>query len=209
MTINSPDTATTPSVATSISSAEELIPALTSLTDDVGALRTVTRFTHEDVTDLHGRTLMAEWGIRGAARGKAAPADLLEEIADMGFAWRDVARMVGVSVPAIQKWRRGSGVTGPNRAKIASLLAAADMITSRCGVKEIASWFEMPLPGSPVTPIDLYAEDQARLLFDYANGADPEEILNEYNPSWRKQYHSDFEIFENGDGELAIRPKDQ
>lgn len=34
-------------------------------------------------------------------------ASMLSDLAELGFAWRDIARLVKVSVPAVQKWRKG------------------------------------------------------------------------------------------------------
>lgn len=183
--------------------------AATQLTERVGSLRKATKFNHEDAAGLHRETLFREWQITSAARGKAAPSALLEELSDLGFAWRDVARMLGVSVAAVQKWRRGDGVTGANRLKIASLLAVCDMATAHYGISEVASWFEMPLvSGCPITPIDLYSQERPDLVFDYASGhSDPEQALTDFDPEWRERYRSSFEVYEAADGALAIRPK--
>ena len=77
-------------------------------------------------------------------------------------------------------------------------------------VEEIASWFEMPLSSlAPVTPIDLYADDRADLVFEFASGhTDPEAILTQFDPDWRERYRSDFEVFEASDGNRSIRMKD-
>jgi hypothetical protein len=66
--------------------------------------------------------------------------------------------MVGVSVPAIQKWRKAGGASGPNVKKLADLLAACRLIIDQYDkMNAIASWFEVPLdPGAPITPIDLF-----------------------------------------------------
>ena len=61
--------------------------------------------------------------------GKANVKSMLTELADLGFAWRDIARMVGVSVPAVQKWRKGEKASGDSRIRVASLLAAYNLIT--------------------------------------------------------------------------------
>lgn len=102
-------------------------------------------------------------------------------------------------------------MTGANRLRLASLLAACDLIVRHYAVDEIASWFEMPLTTEcPITPIDLYADQQPKLLFDYASGhGHPEQVLSEFVPDWRERYRSDFEVYEAMDGELAIRPKDK
>lgn len=158
---------------------------------------------------VHKRTHEDEWRTAAAERGKASVTSMLTELADLGFAWRDIARMVGVSVPAVQKWRKGEKASGDSRIRIASLLAACDLITSHYMVDEIASWFEMPLSSSaPVTPIVLYAANRADLVFEFASGhADPEALLSEFDPDWRERYRSDFEVFEAGDGNRSIRMK--
>lgn len=182
-------------------------PRLT--TTEVGGIRGVARALRDDVDDLHKRTHENEWRKAAAERGKAGVMSMLTELADLGFAWRDIARMVGVSVPAVQKWRKGERASGDSRHRIASLLAACDLITSHYMVDEVASWFEMPLSSSaPVTPIVLYAANRADLVFEFASGhVDPEALLSEFDPDWRERYRSDFEVFEAGDGNRSIRMK--
>lgn len=146
------------------------------LTSEVGGSRSVARVLHEDYDDLHKRIHNVDWRIAAAERGKAAVTSMLAELADLWFAWRDIARLVNVSVPAVQKWRKGEKASGDSRSRIASLLAACDLITSHYMVDEIASWFEMPLSSSaPVTPITLYTANRADLVFEFASGhADPD-----------------------------------
>ncbi len=180
------------------------------LTDDIGSTRSRAQILTDDVGGLHQQSHSIEWSTRTAARGKESITAALGSLADLGFAWRDIARLVGVSVPAIQKWRRGEGASGEKRRKVASLLAACDLIAEDYLVQDIASWFEMPLvTGVPLTPLDLYAGQQASLVFEYASGhADPEQILTAFDPEWRDRYRSDFEVFRAADGQMSIRPKD-
>lgn len=180
------------------------------LVEATGSLRSTTKIQAEDSGELHQEAVFLDWQVRTNQRGKLAPKTLLGEIADLGFAWRDVARMIGVSVPAVQKWRRAGGVTGENRRRLASLLALCDVIIKRYLIQEVASWFEMPITSAaPVTPIDLYAEGQHRLILDHAGGhGDSEQILTTYDPEWRERFRSDFEVFRDYDGEMSIRPKD-
>lgn len=179
------------------------------LTTEYGGVRSVARALHNEVDDLHKRTRLDEWRTATGERGKASVTSMLAELADLGFAWRDIARMVGVSVPAVQKWRKGEKASGDSRIRIASLLAACDLVANHYMVDEIASWFEMPLAsGAPVTPIVLYAANRADLVFEFASGhADPEVLLSEFDPDWRERYRSDFEVFEAGDGNRSIRMK--
>lgn len=179
------------------------------LTEDVGYTRSQVRDLNEKAEDLHQQTYFVEWRLRSNDRGKAAVGEMLAELADYGFAWRDIARLVGVSVPALQKWRRGQRATGESRLKVASLLAACDLIVEHYEVQEIGSWFEMPLAASaPITPIDMYAAERPDLVFEHASShVDPEQVLTLFDPEWRERYRSDFEVVRAGDGELSIRPK--
>jgi hypothetical protein len=123
-----------------------------------------------------------------------------------------IARLVGVSVPAVQKWRRGETATGESRGRVASLLAACDLIREQYLVEDVAQWFEVPLLVGvcPVTTADLYAAGQVPLVFNYASGhVDAEQTLTEFDPTWRERYRSDFETFRAGHGQLSIRPRTQ
>jgi hypothetical protein len=181
------------------------------LTEHIGFGRSEVQYLSERYQDLHKRSHFVEWDRQTLVRGRMAPTDMLAALGELGFAWRDVARLVGVSVAAIQKWRQGAGVSGASRRRLASLLAACDLIIEHYAVNEIASWFEMPLLRDvPVTPLDLYASGQHRLVFEYSSGhLDPEQVLTQFDPDWRERYRSDFEVYRAGDGELSIRPKDR
>lgn len=181
------------------------------LTDDIGYHRQKTRVLHNDAEQLHQKSHYAEWGVRTSERGRSSTQEMLEELSDLGFAWRHIAALVGVSVPAVQKWRRGERTTGQNRQKVASLLAACNLVVEHYGVQEVASWFEMPLlPGVPATPVDLWSTGRTDLVFDYASGhLGPEQVLTIWDGQWRERYRSDFEKFRAGDGQLSIRLKDR
>lgn len=196
-----------PSEGTAMPSQAEARMSL--LTEDVAGNRTEVQRLHERAKDLHNDSHETEWRMATARRAKASVSSMLDELADLGFAWRDVARMVGVTVPALQKWRRGGATTGDNRSKVAGVLAACDVIVLHYMVQDVASWFEVPLSTSaPVTSIDLYASGNIDLVFDYAYGqTDPEELLTRFDPVWRDRYRSDFEVYEASDGYRSIRAK--
>jgi len=179
------------------------------LTEDIGWDRSRVRYLHQAYDDLHQRSHFVEWRTVTSERARIGMTNLLEQIASLGFAWRDIARLVGVSVPAVQKWRRGESASGQSRAKVASLLAACDLIVEHYPVQDLGTWFEVPLTlGVPVTPTDLYAAARVDLVFEFASGqSDPEDVLTDFDPEWRERYRSDFEVFRGGDGELSIRPK--
>ncbi|WP_427136175.1 hypothetical protein [Pseudarthrobacter sp. S9] len=178
---------------------------------DAAVIRHQAGDLHSSTKDLHHQLrvsalnrLMQEWG-------KKAPNELLEHVSSLGFAWRDIARMIHVSVPAVQKWRRGERITGENRLRLTRLIAVIEMITVEHLVSDPASWFEMPIEdGVAVTPIDLYATGKTDLLLDWVSNheADPVTVLDKFDADWRQHYvDENFETFTAEDGELSIRPR--
>ena len=134
---------------------------------------------------------------------------VLAEFSDLGFSWRDVAALMGVSVPAIQKWRRGGGSTPENRQRAAKVLAICKLLTAHPFViQDIASWLEMPLAAkSTVRPLDLLVSDRVDLLVRWAAHLDaqPKDILDEFDPEWSQREESRFEVFAASDGQPGIR----
>jgi hypothetical protein len=76
-----------------------------------GIVRTLATAVSEAATGMHQGDYMVEHRVRTSELAGAGGKALLNELAELGFAWRDIARMVGVSVPAIQKWGRGGRPT--------------------------------------------------------------------------------------------------
>lgn len=136
----------------------------------------------------------------------------LEQLADYGFAWRDIARVVGVSVPALAKWRKGAGVSGENRLKLVRLLALVDMLADRF-IDEPASWLEMPITEEiAVTRMDLLERGRFDLVLDLASphtgDGITEYVLSEVNSGWRESHpDSAFESYVAEDGAVSIRFK--
>jgi hypothetical protein len=184
---------------------------LSELIDQAGHLSSRAQIIHDDTADLHLNVIMQEWQSKSTDFVRQDMPTLLAQLADLGFAWRDIARLIGVSVPAVQKWRRGGAATGQSRFHAAAVLAACALIIEHYMVQDIASWFEVPVTfGCPVTALDLYAAKKPQLVFRLATGrADPEQILSAFDRDWRGIYRSSFEIFEAEDGGLAIRAKER
>ena len=194
--------------------AKTLIPAATRtaaalLTEDADNLRHRARSLHVDIDETHHKVYESEWSVLTQQRGAQSPVDVLNELGDLGFAWRDIARMVGVTVPAVQKWRRGERITGPNRLRVASLMAACDFLTTHYYVNndDLASWFEMPLAeAAPITPIDIWAAGMQLPFFDYATRhATVDETLTKFDPEWRERFRTNVESFRDSDGILGLR----
>src|ERR1700722_4760386 len=77
--------------------------ALSQLSEDVGDLNNRTKLLHDDTNELHQDILINEWSAATSTLIRRGIQTLLSDLADLGFAWRDIARLVGVSVPAIQR----------------------------------------------------------------------------------------------------------
>jgi hypothetical protein len=177
------------------------------LTELAGSLRNRTAITTEDIADVHHRSFRLQLDTHTAELVKRDPVQLLDEVAGLGFAWRDIARMIGVSVPALRRWRLGEKPSGDNRRAIARLLAFTHIITDQ--VFEPASWMEVPITGdAPTTAIDLYAAGHLDVAFDLATGnCTPEAVLDIVEPGWRDQHRSDWEVATAEDGQPYIKPK--
>jgi transcriptional regulator with XRE-family HTH domain len=181
-----------------------------TLSDRVGSIRTQVRHLDGDTRVLHEQTYSDDLDQRCRELSKVSVSELLGKLNELGFAWRDVARMVGVSVPALQKWRRGEKITGENRLKLAKVLAIVETVQTDMMVVDPASWFEIPIQeGVQLTPIDLVAAAMPALVFDLANDHDhPEGILDRFDKNWRDTLtDSSFETFVAADGVRSIRPK--
>lgn len=138
---------------------------------------------------------------------------LLVELGDAGLAWRDVARLVGVSVPAVQKWRRGEGITGANRLKLARIVALLTYLSDNM-IDEPASWLEIPVrPGVAVSKMDLLIAGRYDLVLElasdeYSSVETTIDVLDEFDPDWRTtRVDEQFEVYIASDGTPAIRPR--
>ena len=181
-------------------------------TDWSGMFRNIANIVNDVATETHQTDYMLQVRLRTSELVGAGGQTLLGALADMGFAWRDIARMVGVSVPAIQKWRRGEGLTGENARKLARLVAACEVIQKfNPMVTDVALWFEAPIVDeAPVTPIDLWATGNQQLVFEHARlEVDPLTTMDSFDPNWRETYRSEFETFRAGDGDLSIRMRER
>jgi hypothetical protein len=162
-------------------------------------LRTDHRKSFADSIEAHVRDLL-----------KRPLTTVLQELAETwGVAWADVARMVGVSVPALRKWRTRGGAAGDNMRRLAELTAFLRLL-KEVGVEEPASWISIPsVGGYTVTPRHLYKPGMAAAaLVDLASGSiAPEEVLSELHPSWKTDYATDFEVVVAEDGMPAIVTK--
>lgn len=165
----------------------------------------------EDSQETHRNAVRTELDDRSHRWARESTQELLSELRGWGFAWRDVARIVGVSVPALQKWRKGASQSGANRLKLARLVATVEYVEREFLINDVASWLEMPIrTGVHLTALDLLADNRDVLVIELASEqATPEKVLDEFEPEWRiKLVDNAFEVFIASDGSKAIRPRD-
>lgn len=181
---------------------------LTDLRESYANLRDETRVLHNDTSSGHARVRRYDLDHRAAGHAREPLVDVLNGIYHRGFSWRDIARCLGVSVPALRKWRSGEPATPANRTRALRLLALCEYLEESVPtVSDVAGWFEVPLvPDPAITPLDLYADAREDLVLDYAEQqeADPHAILDLYDPNWRDR-RSEFEVIVAEDGLPSIQ----
>ncbi|MDX3548823.1 hypothetical protein PV729_25740 [Streptomyces europaeiscabiei] len=126
------------------------------------------------------------------------------------MAWADIARLVGVSVSAVRKWRTGGDASPEKRRLLAQLAAFLDLL-EESSVEDPAQWLEMDLAlpvEYSVRAVELYAIGHMIALLEIAGQRrDPAHVLDEVDPEWREARRSDIEIFTATDGQLAFRER--
>lgn len=180
--------------------------SLDELADRTGFLRSATQTLVDDVAEVHDGVLEVQLESRTDEAAKRSVPELLDELAALGFSWREIARAVGVTVPAVRKWRGGGSAAGSNRRAIARLLAFVDVLSSDHLVDGVPSWMEMPIGGTALTGFDAYCAGEERLLLQHAAGhVSSDGLLDRLDPSWRSTVDDRFEIVTADDGEPMIR----
>ncbi len=174
---------------------------------------------HRQVLDLQSNAsamrrqgLVEELEDRQQFVAASSGTNLLEVLSETGFAWRDIARLAQVSVPAVQKWRRGEGMSGTSRYRMAKVAALLDVLANHF-ISEPVSWLEMPVKeGVALSRMDMLAENRFDLVLELvSDDGDPASVdttLDEFKPDWRKSLiDEDFETFVAADGVVSIRPR--
>ncbi len=171
-----------------------------------GALRSHVNQISADVAESHKQSLEIQLEARTDEAAKRAPEQLLNELSDEGFSWTSIARLVGVSVPGVRKWRKGETVTGENRRKLAGVVAFVGILRRDHLIADVASWLDMPLADSSLNGIDVYTTGQIADLTEYAaDHISGSQLLDRTIPEWRNSIDLTFEVFTADDGQRAMR----
>jgi transcriptional regulator with XRE-family HTH domain len=176
-------------------------------------LRTEVETLGGEVQELHGEARELDLIDRTFQKTKKSVSGLLEELAgERGMGWSDIAEVVGVSISAIRKWRKGGDASPESRSKLARIAALLDVLEEKGLVQDPAAWMEMDLPldsGYFIRPLDLYLEGHVVALIDLAEQRRTvTQMLDQVKPNWRTN-RSDFEVFVDTDGQRSIRRRDE
>jgi transcriptional regulator with XRE-family HTH domain len=176
-------------------------------------LRTAFDMLGGEVQELHGEARELDLTDRTLEKTKRSVAGLLEELTgDRGMGWSDIAEVVGVSISAIRKWRKGGDASPESRSKLARIAALLDVLEEKGLVQDPAAWMEIDLPleaGYFIRPWDLYLEGHVTALIDLAEQRQTvAQVLDQVRPNWRDS-RSDFEVVLDVDGERSIRRRDE
>lgn len=166
-----------------------------------------------EVQELHGEARELDLTDRTVQKAKKSVSSLLEELAgERGMGWSDIAEVVGVSISAVRKWRKGGDASPESRSRLARIAALLDVLEEKGLVQDPAAWMEMDLTldsGYFIRPLDLYLEGHVIELIDLAEQRQTTaQILDRVRPNWRAD-RSDFEVFIDTDGQRSIRRRDE
>ena len=120
--------------------------SISDLVDQATGLRDVYRLIGSSVESLPDRAMLDLVDTKSRLVARRSPAELADTLGESyGFAWRDVARMASVSVPALRKWRMGETASPANQLRLARVVALCEVIEEKCpDISDVASWFELP-----------------------------------------------------------------
>ncbi len=182
--------------------------ATAALIPQVSTLRYRVDTTRDEVVSLDRTVFQLDLRERAAAWERQSTFSLLETLQRRwGLAWSMIAKMLGVTVPALRRWRRGEASSPAHRAALAQLGALMEMLEEHFMIEDPASWLEIPLASTVTTLADVYAIGRLDLVLEYAGRriTTPEAVLAQLDPDWRVTMRREFEVFVAPDGGTAIR----
>ena len=200
-----------PSAATAATTSTVHLPSLappTSISNEVAGLRDRVDLLNSDVRDLHNGVRTHDLEEATSRLAWREPRELLDVLAvERGLSWVDIARLVGVSIPALRKWRLGENVSPDNRRKLARLAAFLEMVAG-APVDDAAAWMELRLASdTTLTAADVYLAGRVDLLLDRAYGRiSGYQLLDDFDPEWRRHHAADdrFEKRLGADGNICM-----
>ncbi|MGI8845544.1 MAG: hypothetical protein ACR2HC_05115 [Thermoleophilaceae bacterium] len=179
-----------------------------ALNNQAAGLRDTVSLLNQDVEALHHETTEIDLSDRAAEINRSRTlVAMLEELADHGMSWSDIAKTVAVTPAAVRKWRRGEPAQGPTRMAVAQLLALLGLL-EQAAIAEPVAWLISPVtPEALVTMLDLLRAGRPQLILDLAYARKhATQVLDEFDPQWRRTRGRRFQVEVGQDGEPTLAP---
>ena len=181
--------------------------AIAELTDTYGGLTSKVRLLSQDVEGGRRTVRSLDLDERTSTKSRLGTESLLEELStDRGLGWSEIARLCGVSVSAVRKWRAGESISSEHRRSLARIASFLDLLQEVGPVNEPAGWLNMRLSDqTTVTAADLYIAGHPQDLLEHAQGIlEVEQLLDRCAPDWRTASRSEWKIVKLSDGERVL-----
>ena len=181
--------------------------AIAELTDTYGGLTSKVRLLSQDVEGGRRTVRSLDLDERTSAKSRLGAESLLEELStDRGLGWSEIARLCGVSVSAVRKWRAGESISSEHRRSLARIASFLDLLEEVGPVNEPAGWLNMRLSDqTTMTAADLYIAGHPQDLLEHAQGIlEVEQLLDRCAPDWRTASRSEWKIVALPDGERVL-----
>lgn len=181
-------------------------PELDRLTRRTAGLRDEVSLAAQDTEALHLEVVNMSLGDRAARMtlGRSL-ASMLEELADAGMSWAEIAAVAEVTPAAVRKWRRGGDAAGTKRMAVAQLLALLEMLGELLVAEPAAYLISPVVPETTVTVLDVFRAGRHDLVLDLACQRKPATaVLDEFEPAWRTKAARRFAVQAGEDGERAL-----
>jgi hypothetical protein len=112
---------------------------------DAGSRRREMHHETRGISEWHEQTLISLLRHKTDSSARLQLVELLSTLtAGYGLGWSDIARLVGVSVPAVRKWRYGGDISPVRRQNLARIVAFLDILYAE-GISDPAAWLNMPI----------------------------------------------------------------
>ena len=193
---------------TTDSTAEATVP-IRELTDVYAGLSGAVRVLDSTVESGRRAVRSLDLDDRTAAKGISEVGALLEELAtERGLSWSEIARLCGVTVSAVRKWRLGDSISPDSRRALARLAAFLELLEEVGPVGDAAGWLSMRLSEHhTVTAADLYCNGRVDDVLEYAQGQLlVSDLLDGWDPDWRDSTRSEWMVVDDPEaGRVLVR----
>jgi hypothetical protein len=178
--------------------------------NQAGSRRREAAQRQEEAVEWHELTLRNLLTRKTDDKSRLGHRALLQELTEEdGLGWTEIARLVGVSVPALRKWRLGGDISPTRLGAVARLAAFLEIVASEA-VHDPAAWLHIPLhrdhPYKSCSKADIYAAGGAQDLLAFAKDYIRLDDLLARWPDVGNKRPARTHVVQDGEGNLSIVP---